>query len=60
MSWNKDILSLLREARFALQRFEEDEDLESLGDAMAMIGDLAEQVGLAAEEAEVEATQKPN
>ena len=35
-----EIRQLLREARFALQRFEEDDDLEALHDAQSMLADI--------------------
>lgn len=40
--WNRDILQLLREVRFSLQRFEEDEDLEELETACNMLANVAE------------------
>jgi len=46
VAWNKDILQLLREVRFCLQRFEEDEDMEELETACNMLANIAEECGV--------------
>lgn len=47
MAWSKDILQLLREVRFSLIRFEEDEDPEALQEACNMLANVAEEIGSA-------------
>lgn len=45
MPWNKEILSLLRECRFCLQRFEEDEDMDELQTACQILADIVGETG---------------
>lgn len=45
MPWNRDILQLLREVRFSLVRFEEDESPEDLQEACNMLANIAEEIG---------------
>ena len=45
MAWNREILQLLREIRFSLIRFEEDENMEELQDACNMLANIAEELG---------------
>jgi len=40
MIWTTEIYQLLREARFSLIRFEEDEDVEALDDTINMLVDI--------------------
>jgi hypothetical protein len=40
MNWTTEIYQLLREARFSLIRFEEDEDVEALDDTIDMLVDI--------------------
>lgn len=45
MAWSKDILQLIREVRFNLIRFEEDENPEELQDACNILANVAELIG---------------
>jgi hypothetical protein len=45
VAWSKDILQLLREVRFHLIRFEEDENPEELQDACNVLANVAELIG---------------
>lgn len=40
MAWTPEIQKLLRECRFSLQRFEEDEDPEELQTACQILADI--------------------
>jgi len=44
MTWNKNIRQLIREAKFSLQRFDEDEEVDELACAIDLLSEVHDEL----------------